>query len=132
MVSAMLTSVGAAVVVIVHLAFVVFVASGALLALRWPKVAFIHLPAAAWATYVELAGAICPLTPVENRLRAAAGLDEYTGDFIAQYLFPVLYPEGLTREAQIVIGTCIIAANSVLYAWILYRSRGRRVRSVES
>jgi hypothetical protein len=126
-------SVGAAAlaagVVVVHLAFVLFVASGGLLALRWPKAAFIHLPAAAWAAYVELAGEICPLTPVENRLRAAAGLDAYTGDFIAQYLFRVLYPEGLTREAQIVIGTCVIAANAVLYGWLVHRWRRRRITS---
>ena len=108
----------AGLVVLIHLAFVAFAASGALLAFRWPWLPWVHLPAAAWAAYIELSGGICPLTPLEHHLRASAGLDYYSGDFVARYLFPVLYPDGLTREAQIVIGTAVVAVNLVLYAWL--------------
>ena len=80
----------AAAVVIVHVAFVTFVVLGGFLALRWRNIAFVHLPAVAWAVYVEWLGAICPLTPLENTLRAAAGLEAYAGDFVARYVFPVL------------------------------------------
>ena len=106
----------AAAIVLLHLAFVAFAAAGGLLTLKWPRVAFVHLPCAAWAAFVELSGRLCPLTPLENRLRANAGLDHYSGDFIATYLLPVLYPDGLTRTAQIAIGLIVIALNVIVYA----------------
>jgi hypothetical protein len=111
----------AGLIVLVHLAFVVFAASGALLALRWRWVPWVHVPAVAWAAYIEFAGGICPLTPLENDLRAMAGLDYYSGDFVARYLFPVLYPNGLTREAQFTIGAVVLIVNLVLYGWLWRR-----------
>ena len=109
-----------------HLAFVIFAVAGALLAVRWRWIPWPHIPAAAWAAYIEFSGGICPLTPLENDLRARAGLDYYSGDFVARYLFPVLYPDGLTPEAQAVIGLVVLAANFGLY--ILVYSRRRRFR----
>jgi hypothetical protein len=114
--------VGAGLVVLVHLSFVLFVAAGALLSLKWPRAMWAHLPAAAWAAYIEFSGGIGPLTPLENELRARAGLDHYSGDFVARYLFPVLYPGGLTREAQIVIGLVVLAVNLGLYIFV-YKKR---------
>jgi hypothetical protein len=108
-------------IVLVHLSFVVFVAAGALLALRWRWIPWVHLPSAAWAAYVEFSGGICPLTPLENDLRARAGLDYYSGDFIARYLLPVLYPDGLTRDAQFVIGVVVVVVNLGLYSWLWRR-----------
>ena len=93
----------AAAVVVVHLLFVVFVVAGGVLVLRWPRIAWIHLPAAAWGTFIELSGRVCPLTPLEGALRRRAGLEDYAGDFIANYVFPFLYPAGLTRQAQILM-----------------------------
>jgi hypothetical protein len=115
----------AAAVVAVHVAFVAFAALGSLLALRWPAVAWVHVPAAAWAVFVELSGRLCPLTPLENLLRQRAGLEAYSGDFVARYVFPLLYPEGLTRGAQIVIGSLLLVLNVGIYAWML----GGRARS---
>jgi hypothetical protein len=111
----------AGVIVLIHLAFVMFAASGALLALRWRWIPWVHVPASAWAAYIEFSGGICPLTPLENELRARAGLDFYSGDFVAQYLFPVLYPDGLTREAQVIIGAVVVALNLALYGWVWRR-----------
>lgn len=116
----------AGVIVLLHLAFVAFVAAGALLVLRWPAVAGVHVPAAVWGAYIEFSGGICPLTPLENTLRARAGLDYYAGDFVARYLFPVLYPEGLTREAQAVIGLIVIAVNAGIYTFVYIRRGSRR------
>lgn len=110
-------------VVLAHLLFVAFVMAGGVLALRWRKVAYLHLAAVAWAIYVEWSGAICPLTPLENSLRAAAGLEAYAGDFVAEYVFPLLYPDGLTRRAQLVIGIVVLAVNSIVYAAVIVRSR---------
>ena len=114
----------AALVVFAHLAFVVFATVGGVLALRWPRVAWVHLPAAAWAVFVEFSGGLCPLTPLENMLRRRAGLEDYSGDFIANYVFPVLYPEGLPREAQLVIGAFVLVVNAIAYAFVI-RSRRR-------
>jgi len=115
--------VGAGLVVLVHLSFVLFVAAGALLSLKWPRAIWVHLPAVVWAAYIEFSGGICPLTPLENALRAQAGLNYYSGDFVARYLFPVLYPGGLTREAQVVIGLVVLAANLGLYIFVYTRRR---------
>ena len=108
-------------VVLAHLLFVSFAVVGALLALRWRWVPWIHVPAVLWAAFIEISGGICPLTPIENQLRTAAGLDYYSGDFIAEYLFPLLYPEGLTREAQVVIGSLVVAINVTAYGWLFGR-----------
>jgi hypothetical protein len=117
----------AAIVVAIHLAFVVFVIAGALLALRWPRVIWLHAPAVVWAVWIEWSGGVCPLTPLEQQLRTRAGLAPYEGDFIARWLFPVLYPEELTRSSQIVLGAVAIAVNLAAYAWLLHRARrGRR------
>ena len=117
-------AVGAALVVLVHFSFVLFVAAGALLSLKWRRAIWAHLPAVAWAAYIEFSGGICPLTPLENDFRAKAGLDYYSGDFVARYLLPVLYPAGLTRQAQMVIGLVVLAANLGLYIFV-YTSRRR-------
>jgi len=111
----------ATLVVFLHLAFVVFVVIGGVLALRWPTLAFVHVPAAAWAIYVEWAGVLCPLTPLENSLRTAAGLEAYAGDFVAEYVFPALYPNGLTRTAQMVMGAAVLAFNLIVYVAIMSR-----------
>ena len=115
----------AGLIVLAHMAFVVFAAGGVLLVLRWPRLAWVHLPAVAWAAFIEFSGGICPLTPLEQSLRARAGLEAYTGDFVARYLFPVLYPEGLTREAQLVIGLAVIAVNAAGYPFVYLSRRSR-------
>jgi hypothetical protein len=115
----------AGLVVLLHLLFVAFAAGGSLLALRWPRVAWAQIPAALWAGYVELSGGLCPLTPLENALRRQAGLEPYAGDFVARYVFPVLYPDGLTRETQILVGSLVLAVNVGVYGWLASR-RWRR------
>lgn len=109
-------------VLVIHFAFVGFVVFGAFFALRWPRVTVIHLAAVLWAAVVEFAGWVCPLTPLENWLRRKAGGGDYRSDFIAHYLFPLLYPEGLTREVQVALGILVIIVNVVAYGWVL-RSR---------
>ena len=108
-------------VVGVHMLFVVFVVAGGLLALRWPWVAAAHLPAAVWGALIEFQGWICPLTPVEKSLRAAAGQAGYAGGFIEHYLLPVLYPAGLTPGVQLILGSLVIGINLVVYGMLLRR-----------
>jgi hypothetical protein len=108
--------------VILHFLFILFVVFGGLLALRWRWLPWIHLPAAAWGGFVELTGRICPLTPLENRLRRAAGSAGYEGDFIEHYLLPVIYPAGLTREIQFALAAMLVAINVVIYA-VVWRRR---------
>jgi hypothetical protein len=112
-------------VLLLHLAFVVFVALGGLVAVRWPGVVWAHVPAAAWGAFVELTGRACPLTPLENSLRAAAGQTRYQGDFLERYLAPVVYPAGLTRDIQVTLGSVLILANLAIYA-VVWRRRGAR------
>lgn len=114
------------VVVVVHGAFVLFVMVGAFLALRWRWVVWLHLPAAIWGVLIEYAGWICPLTPLENALRARAGESGYTGDFIEHYLLRALYPQGLTRTTQLVLGSLALGVNIAAYALLIRQSRSRR------
>jgi hypothetical protein len=117
-------------VVGVHALFVAFVVLGGLLALRWPRSAAAHLPAAVWGALIELRGWVCPLTPLEQSLRAAAGDAGYQGGFIEHYLLPVLYPAGLTRDVQLTLGSLVIAVNIVIYGIVLRRRMARaRARS---
>jgi len=103
--------------VIIHLAFIVFVVLGGLLVLRWPRVAFIHLPAIFWGVIIEFNHWVCPLTPLEQKLRAVAGEGSYSGGFIAHYVLPVIYPEGLTQEIQVVLGLAVLLVNATIYCW---------------
>lgn len=123
----MLYSLLADFVVVLHLAFVVFVLTGGLLALKWPWIVRVHLPAAAWGAIVEFSGWLCPLTPLENWLRAQAGQQAYRTDFLERYLLPILYPDGLTREMQFVLGSIVLLVNGTVYAW-LWRSRHYEAR----
>ena len=110
-------------VVLLHLSFVLLVVFGALLALRWPWAPYVHVPSVIWGVYIEFSGGICPLTPLENDLRTRAGLDVYSGDFVGRYLLPMLYPDGLTRKAQVALGITALGVNLALYAWLLQRLR---------
>jgi hypothetical protein len=117
----MLYRLGADAVVVLHLAFVVFALLGGLVVLRWRWVAWLHIPAAAWAVLIEFAGWYCPLTPLENRLRALGGEAGYTGGFVEHYAMPILYPDGLTRPIQIALGTFALILNLTIYTYILTR-----------
>lgn len=107
-------------VVVVHLAFVAFVVAGGLLVLRWPRLAWAHVPAAAWGALIEFAGWVCPLTPLENDLRRLGGEGGYGGGFVERYLVGVLYPGGLTRAHQVALGLLVLAINGLVY-WRLWR-----------
>lgn len=112
-------------VLVLHLLFIVFVVFGALLLWRWPRIVWLHLPAALWGALVEAAGWICPLTPLENRLRESAGSPGYAGGFIEHYLLPLIYPAALTRDIQLMLGAAVVLINVLLYGvWL----RGRHKR----
>lgn len=112
-------------IVLFHLAFVAFAVLGGLLALRWPRVAWLHVPAVLWAAAVEFGGWVCPLTPLETWLRVRGGTEAYEGDFIARYVLPVLYPAGLTRGTQIMLGTAVVVLNLGIY-WSVWQGRWSR------
>ena len=106
-----------------HFLFMLLVVFGGLL-LFWKKwTVWLHLPAACWGVFIELSGRICPLTPLENRFREAAGLQGYEGGFIEHYLLPVIYPAGLTRNIQFLLAGAVLAVNIIIYGSWLLRSR---------
>ena len=113
-------------VVLVHVAFVVFAVLGGLLAARWRRLVWIHLPAVIWAVIVEFFGWVCPLTPLENWLRRRGGQAGYPSDFIAHYILPALYPEELSREVQICLGALVLLINLSVYTWIFRRKKTSR------
>lgn len=108
---------------LLHGAFVVFVVAGGLLVLRWPWLAWVHLPAAAWGAAIEFAGFVCPLTPLENAWRRAAGGTGYEGGFVEHYVTAALYPTGLTRTIQIALGLLVLGVNGWIYRRLLTRRR---------
>ena len=116
-----LTQLLADLVVLLHLAFVLFVVFGGLLVLRRRRIAWLHVPAFVWGAAIEFGGWICPLTPLENRLREMSGAGGYAGGFVERYLVPVLYPGELTREIQIGLGIAVLLINLAIYGFLLRR-----------
>lgn len=112
-------------VVVVHLAFVVFVVAGGFLLRRWPRLVFAHAPAAVWGVLIEFAGWICPLTPLENSFRARGGQAGYEGGFIEHYVIPVLYPAALSRQTQWVLGVLALVVNLIAYFLAFGNTRRR-------
>ena len=110
-------------VVILHVAFVAFALFGGLLALKWKRIVWLHVPAALWAAAIEFGGWICPLTPLEIWLREQGGATGYRSGFIDHYILPLLYPASLTREMQVVLGVAVLAVNIASYAWLWHRWR---------
>jgi hypothetical protein len=106
-------------VVIVHSLFVAFVVLGGFLVWRWRRVAWVHLPAAAWGTAIEFGGWICPLTPLENALRVRAGLAGYSGGFVEHHVIAWLYPVGLTPPKQVLLGTLALLVNLAAYSLLV-------------
>lgn len=117
----MVWSLLAELVLALHGVFVLFVVAGGLLACRWPRLAWLHLPAAAWGTLVELTGWLCPLTSLENLLRRRGGEAGYQGACLAHYLEPLLYPSGLTLRWQLLLGGLVVGGNVVVYTLMLRR-----------
>jgi Protein of Unknown function (DUF2784) len=112
-------------VLVVHLAFVLFVVFGGLLVARWRWLAWLHIPMVVWGVFIEYSGGICPLTPLENSFRIKGGEAGYSGDFIQHYILPTLYPAGLTRSMQMILGSLALIVNLAAYAIVLSRLKRR-------
>ena len=113
-------------VLLFHLAFILFVVLGALLLWRFPRLVWLHLPAVIWAGLIEIGGFVCPLTPLENRLRRLSGEAGYQGGFIEHYLLPIIYPDGLPRGVQFGLGVAVLVINLLAYTWLRRRARRHR------
>jgi hypothetical protein len=114
-------------VLVAHLGFVLFVVLGGLAVVKWPRLAWLHVPAATWGVLIEYSGWICPLTPLENSLRVRGGEAGYSGGFIEHYIQPVLYPAGLTRSTQVVLGSLVLILNLTAYGIVVSRMRRRQL-----
>ena len=113
-------------VVVIHLLFIVFVLFGGLLVLRWRWLMVLHVPAMIWGAAVEFLHLYCPLTPLENALRAQAGIQGYDAGFIEHYLIPLIYPAGLTPQIQLWLGAVVLVCNLLVYGWLVGRRWLRR------
>jgi hypothetical protein len=118
-----------AAVVLLHLVFIATVVFGGFLVLRRRRFAWVQLPVLLWGAAVNLAGWPCPLTTLENALRARGGLAPYPGSFVAHYLLPA----GLTHlgglHLEVAVGILVLSVNGVVYAYLLLRGRHRRAMS---
>ncbi|MCC2957429.1 DUF2784 domain-containing protein [Massilia sp. IC2-477] len=116
-------------VLLAHLAFILFVVFGALLVARWPRLLLLHLLAAAWGFGIEVLGAICPLTYLENHMRLLAGGSGYSGGFIDHYLLPLIYPGAMSRGLQLALAAAVLLINAGLYGWIVYSNQEKPSRA---
>ncbi len=115
--------------VLIHFGFIIFVVLGGLLVFRWPKVAWVHVPAAAWGAWIEFSHGTCPLTPLEQSLRVKAGTPTYDGSFIDQYIIPLVYPPGFDPETATLLGLAVLSINIVIYSAVGYRRFTIRART---
>ena len=113
-------------IVVLHLLFILFVVFGALLTIKWQWLVWIHVPAMLWGAATEFFHIVCPLTPLENSLRARSGAGGYSGDFVNQYLLPVIYPEALTSTIQWLLGGALVLFNVSVYTYLWRRNLWRR------
>lgn len=119
-------------VIIVHLAFLTFVIAGSLWARRCRWVIPFHIGALAWAVHAESSsGVVCPLTALENFFALRAGIAEYRSDFIAHYLVPVLYQEGLTPGWQFALTLTVVVLNLLAYLSLFFGQRKPNIMRVE-
>ena len=121
----MLYRVVADLLVLLHLAFIMFVVAGGFAVLKWPWMAWLHIPAAGWGALIEFRGWMCPLTPWENGLRRLAGEEGYSEGFIERYILQIVYPPGMTRDIQVGLGIAVICINALVYGVLMYRSLRR-------
>ena len=112
-------------VVVIHLAFILFIVLGGLFAIRWQRVIWMHIPMVLWGALIEFAGWICPLTPLENWLRFKGGTAGYRGGFIEHYILPLIYPVNLTRSTQFILGLFVLVVNLGVYGSIAIRYRSK-------
>jgi len=117
----MIYSIAADALLIIHLAFILFVLVGGLLILKWRWIVTLHLPAVCWGVLVEFNHWICPLTPWENALRRSAGETSYETGFIEHYLSPIIYPAQLTDQLQLILGGIVIVINMAIYSWLIVK-----------
>ena len=110
-------------VLLLHLAFIVFVVLGGALAARWRWLVWAHLPAATWGFFIELTGRACPLTYAENYLRIRSGESGYAESFLEHYLLAIIYPAGLTREVQFGLAALVVIVNVAIYGWLFHARR---------
>jgi hypothetical protein len=114
-------------VLLLHGAFVLWVVLGGVAVWRRSGLAWLHLPALAWGVWIVGSGGVCPLTPLENSLRAAAGAAGYGGGFIEHWVQRLIYPPGLERWHQVVMVVALVAFNAVVYVrW--WRQRAARAQ----
>ena len=113
----------ATLVLLLHFSFILFVIFGALLILKFKKIIYLHIPAVAWGAYIELSHSICPLTHLENFFLKKAGKDQYSVDFIENYIFKIIYPPALNYEIQTYLGVILIFVNLLIYYYIVKKIR---------
>lgn len=113
--------------VVLHLVFVFFVVLGGLGGIWKPKFLWLHLPALLWGVLIEFSGWICPLTPLENILRLKGGETGYAGGFVEHMIMPLLYPVGLTRTDQLLLGFSVIIINIIIYGLVIRRHFLKRI-----
>jgi hypothetical protein len=122
----MLYRLAADIVVVLHFGFIAFVVAGGFLAIRWPRIAWAHLPAVAYGALIEFFSFVCILTPLEQWLRVRSGSQGYDTSFTEHYILPLIYPSVLTRRLQLILGVSVIVINLIAYSLVL---RNRRMGS---
>jgi hypothetical protein len=107
----------------VHFGYLIYLVTGGYLAWRWPRSLPAHLLAVGWGALVIAVNVPCPLTALQNALRARGGESRLSGSFLDTYVRGVFYPSGHEHLVQAVLGVVI------LVSWLGVFARGRRDRS---
>jgi hypothetical protein len=101
-------------VVVVHFAFIVFLALGGVVAWRWPRLLWLHVCAVAWGIAIIAIGFVCPLTPLERHLRRQGDEQGYEGGFVDRYIEDVIYPGEYTWLVRTLIAVAVVMGWTVV------------------
>jgi hypothetical protein len=113
-------------VLIVHLAFILFVIAGGLLVWWRPRLIIPHLAAVIWGLAIEFIPSLfCPLTPLEQMLLGKAGEKGYEGGFVNHYLIPLIYPDA-PPSFFVAVGFFVVAINGIMYMFVIRRMKEKR------
>lgn len=114
-------------VLVLHLAWILWVIFGVFWTSGRRWLTAFHLTSLVWGIAVEIGPWPCPLTMAEDFFQRRAGLAPYRGSFLLHYVGLIVYPN-ISVLLLTICGVAVCAANLAIYAWRAWHEVRKRRR----